>query len=652
MAEIGDAYIDVHANTDPFDRELTSNLDRIADDSERELNRAGRQMGDDVSDGIGTQIRRRGKSFAKAVEDGTKNTVVRLRSTFRLDRVRNLFGRRAGRQLGDSMVEEVADAFERAGRRGGVFNKIGTTFADAIGAGFNVSGRSPLIAVLIPALFALVGLITALVQAINGLLPLLFSLPALFASIGLQVGVVAIAFQGMGEAIKGAFAAKNAKELDKALKDLTPSARSFVKELLPFRDLFKQIQTVTQENFFVQLAGAMTTLRQALGPTLVGGFANLAKVAGQFLRDFIQVLSSKGFVTFLNLLFRVTSEWVDKFGQSLFGRRGFIPALIAMSTALLPFLRKFGDIFVRFLDQISSLMFALSTNPDTNQWLFDMAATLQKVIDLVFMLGDFLFVFLKKLNEAGGQNIIESISIALQELIFFLSSPIGQKAMEGLVDLGIIGIRITTGLIIAILAVLAVLETAGEAINAFFHFLFDLLFQAREQGKKFSGAISNAMTAAGNRIKAIPGQIKAAFAGFGSLLINAGRSLIQGLIDGVRAKVGELFSLIASVASRIGGFFGSSPAEEGALSGKGWTMYRGQRMMQDLVEGIRSEIPVLREVVASATSNIVFGPGAVQVNVAGESPDVHRARIAGSAMGQSAASMIAARNTRLAVRTL
>jgi hypothetical protein len=74
--------------------------------------------------------------------------------------------------------------------------------------------------------------------------------------------------------------------------------------------------------------------------------------------------------------------------------------------------------------------------------------------------------------------------------------------------------------------------------------------------------------------------------------------------------------------------------------------------MKGLIEGIQSEIPALRETTANATSNIVFGRDAVQVNFRGALPTESQARTVGAAVGNGAANIIAARNTRLAVRTL
>jgi hypothetical protein len=686
---IGDAFIDVHANTGPFNRELDDHLERAADDAEGELNRTGRGMGDKISDGIVDSLKRRGKMFAKAIGDGTRNTVVRVRSIFRFDQIRDSIRRRFRRDVGDTITEEIRDSLDRSARSG-VFNKIGLGIADAIGAGFNVSGRSPLIAALLPALAALVGVILAAVQAANALVAVLFIIPGLLASIGLQVGVIAIAFNGMGKAIQGAFAAKNAKELRLALKGLSPSARDFVRELLPLRNLFREIGRVVQQNFFLKLTGVITAIRKSLGPSLIKGFGQLASAMGQFFEDFGLLLASPGFKNFFNSIIPATARWLDKFGMSLFGRRGFVTALIAMATELMPFMEKFGDIVLRNLDRLSGLMFQLTTNPATNQWLDDMAATLQLVFDLLFKVGEFLFVFLDQLNRAGGATVIEILMEALSELMFVLSSPVGQKAMEGLVNLGIIGIRAFVGLVVAILGVLAALEAFGEwfrvtggpfvldvlraigqaavdmatflgvwieriikAIGGFFVWLWNIITTTKNN---FSSLTSGAAAMASSllaRIKAIPGQVLGALGNFASLLYNSGRALIQGLIDGIRSKIQPLLDVLGWIGGRIGGFFGNSPAIYGPLSKRGWTKFRGQNIMKGLISGIRMELPPLLRTVNTVASNINFLPRSVQVNFQGTAvPTEIQARTVGSAVGTGAANMIAARNTRLAVRTL
>lgn len=689
MAKIGDAFIEVHADTDPFDRELEGDLGQVAKRAEKGLEHTGQEFGDKIADSTSKRLGQRAKDFGRSIENATRNVVIRVRSTIRFDRIRDSVRRFFRRDVGQGITEEVEQALDRAGRPGGPISRLGSAIADAVGAGFNVSGRSPLIVILIPALAAILGLILALVQAVNALVAVLFIIPGLLASIGLQVGVLVIAFQGMGSAIQGAFAAKNAKELREALKGLTPSARNFIKELLPLRDLFRRIGRVVQENFFFKLTGVITAIRQSLGPSLIKGFGTLALAMGQFVEDFGLLLASPEFKNFFNKLIPATARWLDKFGMALFGRRGFVTALIDMATVLMPFMEKFGDIIINNLDRLSGLIFQLGTNKGTQQWLDNMAITLQLVFDLLFKVGEFLFVFMAQLDKAGGQEIFKVLMDALAQLMFVLASPVGLKAMEGLVNFGIIGIKVFTGLVVAVLAVFALLEVLSEwfrvtagpfildilraigqaavamatfigtwveriirAIGGFFAWLWGIITTTKNNFSNLTTGIANQVKAAVAKFAALPGLVLAAAKNFGGLLFNAGKSLIQGLINGVRNKIDELLGLLNWIASRIGGFFGNSPAIYGALSGTGWTKFRGQNIMQGLIEGIESEIPALREATMNATSNIVFGRDSVQVNFQGTLPTETQARTVGAAVGNGAANFLAARNTRLAVRTL
>ena len=689
MASIGDAYIDVHANTAPFDRELDRGLERIADSSEKELDRTGTRFGDKIVKSTSKEIGRRGKDIGRSIEGATKNVVVRVRSIFRFDKIRDSIRRRMGRDVGDSIAEDIGEALTRSTRDGGIFSKFGQGIADAIGAGFNVSGRSPLIALLLPALAALVGVILAAVQAANALVAVLFIIPGLLASIALQVGVLMIAFQGIGTAVQGAFAAKNAQELNEAIKNLSPSAQSFVKELLPLKGFFQDLQQQVQESFFAPLLGAITQLRQALGPSLVKGFSSTAEALGKFFASFAGLLASPSFVKFFNTLVPATVRWIDKLGGSLFGKRGFINALLAMATALMPFMEAFGDILLRNLDQLSNLMFQLASSPATQKWLDDMAATLQLVFDLLFKVGEFLFVFLAQLNNAGGAELFTVLMEALDRIMFILASPVGLKAMEGLINLGIIGIKTFAGLVIAVLLVLAAFQGLAEWLKDVFlpgwgHTLQNIggaiVAAATFVGvwiQRILGAIANLFVGMKNvvagarnntirwvseiiakisewakRIRGIPGVVAGAFKNFGNMLVNSGRALIQGLINGIQSKIQALLNLLNWVANAIGNVLPGSPAKYGPLSGQGYVLLRGQRMMQDFIRGIQMEVPNLRQTTMNATSNIVFGRDSINMTFQGPVPDQTQARTVGTAVGMGAANMIAARNTRLAVRTL
>lgn len=647
---IGDAFIDVHANMGPFDREIDSGLDRIADDAEQGLDKTGKSFGKKISDSMVGDLGRRGKQYGKAIEDATKNVIIKVRS--KLD-FRNVFRRNRTTGIGDRLVEEVEEAFIRAAGPRGPFSKIGQGIADAIGSGFNVSGRSPLIAVLLPALLALFGVIVAAIQAVNALVALLVTIPALITAIGLQIGVVALAFNGVGEAIQGAFAAKNAKELNAALKGLTPSAQSFVKSLLPLKGLFKDLKALAQENLFKALGDSVAKIFVNIGPTLRRGVASLATSLGTFFKQLADFFASPMFVTFVRDVFPSTAKFLAQFGPAFVT---LLEGLIAAANAALPFLNDVGSLLSGAFQQLGYFLQNAANDPAFQQWLNDMYETLKSVVGLFNVLVGFVTVFLDELNKAGGKSVIDELTRAFEMLIFFLSSPLGQKAMEGLINLAIIGIKSFTGLLLVILSIVAVMEVAGEAIRAFVEFavggiqrLIQWFVDLWTRVNRLSKVNTDAMI---RNVAAIPGRIVAMFGNLGGVLFNAGRSLLTGFINGIKSQFGALRAAASAAIAAVAGFFPHSPAEFGPLSGSGAPFDRGQKMMEDFAQGMKSETPTLRTASMEATSNVVFGPNSIQMQFHGPVPNQTQARSIGSAMGNGAADMIAARNTRLAVRTL
>jgi phage-related protein/SLT domain-containing protein len=151
-----------------------------------------------------------------------------------------------------------------------VFGKVTGIATLVVGAIGLVGGAfSSLLATLPP----LIGLIDLL----SGSLAVL---PAGLALLGASVATLVIGFQGMGAAIKGIKAANltgDTKKLDKALKDLAPSARDTVKEFIKLGPAFTKLRLRVQQELFSGLATTLRTTATKLLPVLSTGFTNLAK---------------------------------------------------------------------------------------------------------------------------------------------------------------------------------------------------------------------------------------------------------------------------------------------------------------------------------------------------------------------------------------
>lgn len=90
----------------------------------------------------------------------------------------------------------------------------------------------------------------------------------------------------------------------------------------------------------------------------------------------------------------------------------------------------------------------------------------------------------------------------------------------------------------------------------------------------FVDAIAGLVKGIGKIIGGIYDTIMDVLGGIGSWLIDSGKALIQGFIDGIKNMIGAVGDAVGGIMDFVGGFFPSSPAKRGPLSGAGWRRLR------------------------------------------------------------------------------
>jgi hypothetical protein len=96
---------------------------------------------------------------------------------------------------------------------------------------------------------------------------------------------------------------------------------------------------------------------------------------------------------------------------------------------------------------------------------------------------------------------------------------------------------------------------------------------------------------AAGALSSIKGAILGALSGALGWLTHAGEQIIQGLINGIKNMAGNVAGAVKGVLDKARALLPFSPAKEGPFSGKGWTLYSGRSLMQGLAEGIRQAAP-------------------------------------------------------------
>ncbi|AKY03773.1 tail length tape measure protein [Streptomyces phage Amela] len=106
--------------------------------------------------------------------------------------------------------------------------------------------------------------------------------------------------------------------------------------------------------------------------------------------------------------------------------------------------------------------------------------------------------------------------------------------------------------------------------------------------------IGKAITAIGG----IPGKAKAALGNLGSLLLNAGKQIVQGLIDGISGMIGKVKSKLKGLTDMIPDWKGPLPKDKVLLYGAGKAIITG------LIKGLESQFDNVKKVLGGLTDQI------------------------------------------------
>ena len=152
-----------------------------------------------------------------------------------------------------------------------------------------------------------------------------------------------------------------------------------------------------------------------------------------------------------------------------------------------------------------------------------------------------------------------------------------------------------------IATVLAFISTAWNnawgAISRFFIQIWDTIVSGVEG---FVRQVEVNIGRAVNFLEALPEQIMGFFEGIGDWLVDSGKALIQGLLDGIEAMFPGITESVGGVMDFIGGFFPQSPAKRGRFSGRGYTTYSGNALIEDYAGGIEEKLPRLSAAASAA----------------------------------------------------
>jgi len=295
----------------------------------------------------------------------------------------------------------------------------------AKGVGSAAASSGPGMLIMVAAVAAMLTPALAVAAALADLAGFLVLIPPAIAVALAAVIPMVVAFHNFGDAIS-AVASGDIDKINEALKKLSPSARSVVKEFAKLLPQLRELQRSTQESFFQPLRGVLTLLVRNLLPTLRLGLGNVASALGEVASKFLIFMSQPKQVAMLNRLFaattRILREWMDVL-PAVFGGLGkavdaLLPAFEGINKWLAGAVKSFGD----WLGKAAE-------SGQLQAWLDDALATLREVWDLIKALGGVVGTLFGEFDDSG-RDTIQTLTDLVNKWDAWLKSVEGQKELE------------------------------------------------------------------------------------------------------------------------------------------------------------------------------------------------------------------------------
>lgn len=317
------------------------------------------------------------------------------------------------------------------------------------------------------------------------------------------------------------------------------------------------------------LAGSLQILSAELGP-LIELWAEFAVAGYQLVLPLFQTLAT----TALPLAIQVGQLLAEAFAP-------LIPVMIEIVRVIVDQLLVFLPQFQQILADLIPV-FAVVAN-EVGAALLDLLLRLAPVIPDLVASGLELTLAMVQLFAALSPLIPPIVSLIALWARMAGDSTGGLKVVIGLLHIVTSSVTAAAGVFSAILAPVA---------------------RAQQSVGRFGEAAKTGIATAVNAIKQLPGQIVSVFANFGSLLYNAGRALLDGLIRGIKSAIGSVKETLSGVTSLIPDWKGPEDEDRRLLRPAGQALMEGlsagidlgandlRRQLQDLTRGIGVTVAV------------------------------------------------------------
>lgn len=706
MATLGDAFIEIHADASGFERELTAELEAALIKAEATMRQHGRDAGNAFSDGVELAVKDRaddiGETLAEGLEEGAAEGARRASAGIRQGLGDLGDGKFEGINIPIHADDEtLTEDLDHARRN--IFDwlaDVGRTISTGTNGLFgalsgNLGQTGTMIPIFAGGIAILAGGIIGLSQVLNPLIALLSAIPGLLGIIGVISLTLNATFGLLGEQAKKVFDAKTIQEFQDAIKDLSPETLAFITLLGRIKEIWKDISQAAQDAFLGALGDSLDRAISQISGPLKQGIVTVATALGGFFKTFANWLGSDEMKDFVNEVFPSVAQIIKTFGPPLLR---FFSALVKLADATLPFVEQLFFWLGIMLEAFSQFIEDSIADGSFQGFLDNAMGTLEIIAGIIGTVIQLVKDLLTWLNDSGkGDDFLSALAWTLQQIADYLASEDGKRALEDLVEVATGTILILGFLFIETLKVIKVLSDVRDwignalvAIGEFFSMVWEWITTLAggiyNFGETVGGFlvgfaidvltwITNIGTAIGQWLtdiqyriarrlyeiwrnvsagaqqafdgmvafaRSIPGRIAAVFTGTGTLIYNAGRNLINGFLNGIKAALPDLTGLLSYVTNMLPSWKGPESKDLKILKPAGMAVMQGFRDgIAAGAAGLLGDLSALTGMISvSANPNTFnFGRGAIQQNFTGQ-PTPQAATSMGNATGTAIASTV------------
>lgn len=441
---------------------------------------------------------------------------------------------------------------------------VGTDAGRTVSGGFTSALSSGMAAV--PA-----GIANPVIIGVGLAIGALLLIPAAVLTVATALTGLGLGFLGLG-----VYALRGNKEVQTAFADMktrigkvfSDVAQPLIKPLVESADIiagaFEDIKPQL-EDLFIALAPLIKPMAQAFADftkNVMPGLVDAIIASRPFIEELIRELPELG---------KILRDFLGMLAES--GPEAILLFRFALTTL---------GIAIKLL---GGLLYGLSlifgTFVDAVTWAVNKFIQFQDVVvdgfDLSIITGKFEGFVNDNLAKIGGFVLSTGNKLAQLPVDFYNwitnAANTGTQALSG-------GVDRLTGIASSI---------PGRLYNAAYNVISNMRSLLSDAGRAAGRALADGIDYLSNLARSIPDRVARGLGDVGSLLYNAGRSIIQSLINGIQSKVKDLASTMSNIAGKVKGFLPFSPAKEGPLSGHGNPYYSGLSIGRLWAAGIEHE---------------------------------------------------------------